>query len=288
MTGETAAASAKTAAPLTPASSVVLLREHAGRVETLLTRRHAAMSFGGLWVFAGGKVEDSDRVAAAQLTAVPPPMRRHHAPDIWLEPAEVRPFFTAAARELVEETGMLLEGGPDSLVHFAHWVTPPGLPRRFDTHFFLGIAMAGAALGVACSEVDEFCWVEPRAAVEAARCEELPCAPVTAFTLFEVAEALDRHGSLIAMLAGERGRDVLPIMPKLDRDLSPPSALLPWHPRYHELPGEGVCAALPIPEYYRRLPACWVVPASLVPRKQAAAPAERNQRWTGATEADHG
>jgi len=262
-------------APLTPASSVVLLREHGGRVEVLLTRRHAAMSFGGLWVFAGGKVEDSDRVAAAQVAVEPPAMRRHHAPDVWLDPMDVRPFFTAAVRELAEETGLGLAGGPESLVHFAHWVTPPGLPRRFDTHFFLGIVAAGSTVGVACGEVDEFSWVEPHAAVAASRREELAAAPVTAFTLFEIAQALDRHGSLAATLAGERGRDVLPIMPKLDRDMDPPSALLPWHPRYHELPGEGTCAAMPIPEYYRRLPDHWVVPASLVPRRQAANPVGR-------------
>ncbi|MFO1375541.1 MAG: NUDIX hydrolase [Steroidobacteraceae bacterium] len=267
MADESSPASRPAPAPLVPAASVVLLREHAGRVETLLTRRHAAMSFGGLWVFAGGKVEDSDRVAAAQVAVEPPAMRRHHAPDVWLDPGDVLPFFTAAARELVEETGLRLAGGADTLVHFAHWVTPPGLPRRFDTHFFLGVAAAGSTDGVACGEVDEFCWIEPHVAVEASRSEELPAAPVTAFTLLEVAAALDRHGSLAAMLAGERGRDVLPIMPKLDRDLSPPGALLPWHPRYHALPGEGTCAAMPIPDYYRGLPDRWVVPASLLPRK---------------------
>jgi hypothetical protein len=30
-----------------------------------------------------------------------------------------------------------LELALDQLVYFAHWVTPPLLPKRFDTHFFL-------------------------------------------------------------------------------------------------------------------------------------------------------
>ena len=28
----------------------------------------------------------------------------------------------------------------DQLVHFAHWITPVSLPKRFDTHFFLAVA----------------------------------------------------------------------------------------------------------------------------------------------------
>jgi hypothetical protein len=28
----------------------------------------------------------------------------------------------------------------DSLTHFAHWITPENMPKRFDTHFFLAIA----------------------------------------------------------------------------------------------------------------------------------------------------
>jgi hypothetical protein len=37
--------------------------------------------------------------------------------------------------------GLLL--ATDALLHWAHWITPVGSPRRFDTHFFLA-AMPGA------------------------------------------------------------------------------------------------------------------------------------------------
>ncbi len=31
----------------------------------------------------------------------------------------------------------------DQLVHFAHWITPANLPKRFDTHFFLAVSPVG-------------------------------------------------------------------------------------------------------------------------------------------------
>jgi 8-oxo-dGTP pyrophosphatase MutT (NUDIX family) len=253
--------------PLVDAASVVLLREHAGRVETLLTRRHAEMAFGGLWVFAGGKVDDGDRRVAMADHFRPAPMRRHDAPDSWLGIDEAGAFYIAAARELAEEVGVRLDGGVTALVYFAHWITPPDLPRRFDTRFFLAAAPVDFIVGHAYGEVAEFRWITPRDALAARERDELPTAPVTAFTIAEVADTVDRHGSLAAMLAAERGRDVLPIMPKRDPEADLKAAVLPWHPRYHEVQPPGIHPDIAIPAYYRARPDYWSLPAIMTKKR---------------------
>ncbi|OWY60791.1 hypothetical protein B7486_67260, partial [cyanobacterium TDX16] len=44
-----------------PAATVVLVRDaDGGGVETLMLRKTRGISFGGLWVFPGGRVEDAD------------------------------------------------------------------------------------------------------------------------------------------------------------------------------------------------------------------------------------
>tara|TARA_R110002167_G_scaffold95775_1_gene254603 strand:- start:9 stop:500 length:492 start_codon:yes stop_codon:yes gene_type:complete len=40
--------------------------------------------------------------------------------------------------DMIEKEGLVL--ALDRLVHFAHWVTPPHMLKRFDTHFFLAEA----------------------------------------------------------------------------------------------------------------------------------------------------
>ena len=39
------------------AATVVLLRDGAGGLETLLLRRNSRIAFGGMWVFPGGRVD---------------------------------------------------------------------------------------------------------------------------------------------------------------------------------------------------------------------------------------
>ena len=56
----------------------------------------------------------------------------------------------------------------DHLTHFAHWITPPHMPKRFDTHFFLAKAPADHALLHDGSESVDSVWITPeRACVEA-------------------------------------------------------------------------------------------------------------------------
>src|SRR5258705_9431716 len=55
----------------------------------------------------------------------------------------------------------------DELVPYAHWITPEGMPKRFDTWFFLAAAppeQVGAHDG---KDSTDSIWVSPREAVEA-------------------------------------------------------------------------------------------------------------------------
>jgi 8-oxo-dGTP diphosphatase len=48
----------------------VVYRRHAGAIELLIARRHAAAIRGGLWEFPGGKIEQGEAATAAALREV--------------------------------------------------------------------------------------------------------------------------------------------------------------------------------------------------------------------------
>lgn len=84
------------AAAAVPAASALVLRACAGGAEVLIVRRHRDLRFlGGYWVFPGGAMDATD--------AGVPVVGQHQ--DGCGPPA---PFYAAAARELFEETGLLI------------------------------------------------------------------------------------------------------------------------------------------------------------------------------------
>ena len=65
---------------------------------------------------------------------------------------------------MLTDNGMVL--ALDELVPYAHWITPEGMPKRFDTWFFLAAAppeQVGAHDG---KESTDSIWVSPREALE--------------------------------------------------------------------------------------------------------------------------
>ncbi|HEX7374566.1 MAG TPA: NUDIX domain-containing protein [Steroidobacteraceae bacterium] len=100
--------------PIRAAATVVLLRETAARLEVLLTRRSAQLSFmGDVWVFPGGRLDESD-VAAATLQRI---AARHRdtcgrrllaLTGTSLEPDLALGLHVAGCRETFEECGVLL------------------------------------------------------------------------------------------------------------------------------------------------------------------------------------
>ena len=49
----------------------------------------------------------------------------------------------------------------DRLVHFAHWITPPHMPKRFDTHFFLTETPSDQLLAHDGHESVDSVWIRP-------------------------------------------------------------------------------------------------------------------------------
>jgi 8-oxo-dGTP pyrophosphatase MutT (NUDIX family) len=47
----------------------------------------------------------------------------------------------------------------DQLLFYSHWITPPGVPRRFDTRFFLCPVPAGQDASLASDEMSELVWI---------------------------------------------------------------------------------------------------------------------------------
>lgn len=114
-----------------------MLRPGRAGPEVLLTQRASSLRFGAdIWVFPGGRVDEGD-------------------PD----------HRAAAVRETAEETG--IELGPDELIPLTRWVTPPGLPARFDARFFAGLVPTGTEVRVESPEVRAWAWLRPAAALAA-------------------------------------------------------------------------------------------------------------------------
>ncbi|RJF95353.1 MBL fold metallo-hydrolase [Noviherbaspirillum saxi] len=85
----------------------------------------------------------------------------------------------------------------DQLRYFAHWVTPVGAPRRFDTRFFVAIAPNGQTGSHDNAETIGHAWMRPGDALERQRAGELDMMFATIRTLEELAR-FDDTASLMA------------------------------------------------------------------------------------------
>ncbi|MEO8971788.1 MAG: NUDIX hydrolase [Ktedonobacteraceae bacterium] len=88
--------------------------------------------------------------------------------------AEDVPHFASYRQAFNEHKGSLVEMAhaenlhlaTDHLGYFAHWVTPEGMPKRFDTHFFITTAPAEQQAAHDQLETSEGVWIRPSEALE--------------------------------------------------------------------------------------------------------------------------
>ena len=108
-----------------------------------------------------------------------------------------------------------LQLAADGLTYFAHWITPVGLPRRYDTRFFMAEAPPGQAPMHDAQETIAAEWVSPAAALSRHRKGEFEMRTPTVHTLGKFAD-YDTVAGLRAHLAAQR--DVPVVLPRIAKD----------------------------------------------------------------------
>ena len=180
-----------------PAATILLIRDGESGLEVFMVVRHHQIDFAsGALVFPGGKVDPQDTNKGWQA----------YLPKYTGDDRDI--LSIAAIRESFEECGVLLARDANSnlvnrrmlanlagerdqlnakqisfislfekhaltlasdlLIHFAHWITPPMMPKRFDTHFYLAPAPGDHILEHDGHESVDSVWISPARAIEEA------------------------------------------------------------------------------------------------------------------------
>ena len=116
----------------------------------------------------------------------------------------------------------------DRLVYFAHWITPIGRSRRYDTRFFIAEAARSQEALSDRRETIDHVWITPGAALDKERRGEFEMRLPTVRTL-ELFAQFDRTATLIAAMRDSR--DIPAILPRLIGD---EQYLLPGEPGYED------------------------------------------------------
>lgn len=186
-----------TAVAAKPSSTVVVLRQNARRpdlpVEILMVKRRGGDAFGDSYVFPGGVVDHDELTSHDYCHG----MTAEESSELLGVSGGGLDFYSAAIRELFEETGVLLakdaqgnwasgisaieelrvqvdkgqlpwrdflhgqglQMSCDSLHYFAHWETPFSEPKRWSTRFFLAEMPSGQEVQHDGSELTDSRWL---------------------------------------------------------------------------------------------------------------------------------
>lgn len=178
-----------------PAATILMLRDGQQGLEVFMVVRHHQIDFAsGALVFPGGKVDQEDTEVREYCSGVD----ELDDVSLSLQVAAIREAFEecgillarqvdndrlisgeklqtlnhyreklnkgeVSIREFLSSENLLL--ACDLLHHFAHWITPTMMPKRFDTHFYLAIAPADhLAIHDGYESVDSV-WITPEQAI---------------------------------------------------------------------------------------------------------------------------
>src|ERR1700736_6693747 len=113
--------------------------------------------------------------------------------------------------KVLTDNGMLL--ALDELVPYAHWITPEGMPKRFDTWFFLTAAPPEQVGAHGGKESPDSIWVSPREALEGGESGRFKLPFPTTRNLIK----LGKQASVKGALDDSRGKNIVTVMPVMTR-----------------------------------------------------------------------
>jgi 8-oxo-dGTP pyrophosphatase MutT (NUDIX family) len=230
--------------PPRPASTILLLRDGAARdIEVFMMVRHYQIDFNsGALVFPGGSVDKGDREIVARgdlfsggegldadamsfrIAAIRETfeesgilLARSKDSNALVDASRAGTIEAAHRTALCEgkvsfskvlaDNGLLL--ALDELIPYAHWITPEGMPKRFDTWFFLAAAPPEQLGTHDGKESTDSIWVSPREALQGGESGRFKLPFPTTRNLIK----LGKQASVRAALDDARGKPVVAVMP---------------------------------------------------------------------------
>ena len=255
--------------PVRVAATLIVVRDGAAGMEVLMLRRaeKEADQNSGASVFPGGTVDANDRRLHVLCLGIDDPaaslrLAVAHGLDYYI--AAVRECFEEAGllfaadangrivslddmpQEQVAALRLAVESGPDALLrlcasrgwrlatdrlaYFSHWLTPLGMPRRFDTRFFVALAPPAQSARPDGRETVEHMWLRPAEALDPGRGLRLMNVQR------RILEQLAGFDSAAACIDHARGlREVPLIMPRIADGPGGRRPVNPGEPAYDEL-----------------------------------------------------
>lgn len=231
------------------AATVVLLRDSPDGVEIFMVVRHHQIDFAsGALVFPGGSLDKADEAIAANAALCVPCgdadvelltfriaaireafeecgvlLARRPGSASLLPAAELAPIEqkwraglndgSLSFLDLLLEEGLVL--ATDAMIPYAHWITPEGMPKRFDTWFYLAVAPEDQLALHDGHEAVDSVWLTAQQALEGAASGKYTVIFPTERNLFKMAGYRSADEAFAATRA-DKIVSVLPVLKKTD------------------------------------------------------------------------
>jgi len=256
---------------LTPAATVLLVRDCGDELEVLMVKRSKRPPFGNLYVFPGGKIDESDKDLNIS----------NFCNGLNDEQASIKlginegglSYWVACVRECFEEVGILLAiknngeeldlNGADkhkfdnyrsmllenkislfeickkenlslnlnNIEPFSHWITPEIEIKRFDTRFFIAYIPAKQTERHDGNELTDSVWISPKKALDRSLNGEMPMIMPTISNLQQCLE-FNSGQKLLEYQSKLTNDDIPSILPKFFKNEGKWVGLLPGDEDY--------------------------------------------------------